>query len=352
MKDCYVNGIGCISAQNSSEDFELENYQFLTERITHAHKPNYRDYIKPAMIRRMSTGVKMGVVAATIAMKEARLENPDAIISGTGLGCSIDSDKFLKKIVDNNEEFLTPTSFIQSTHNTVGAQIALGIGCKAYNVSYVHNALSFESAMIDAQLMLNEGEEKIVFGGVDELGGYTTSLFDLIGHIKKEELIENGVLNSKTRGAIFSEGSQFFVLEDKKSDSSYAKLVDVATHNVLAKNEIEGKLVAFLNSNNLSVSDIDVIILGVNGDSDYDRIYTYLQESIFKKTQQVSYKQLSGEYNTASAFGFWTACKLLKNQSIPECLKLNEIETGSIKKVLLYNQYRGENHSFTLLGSC
>ena len=304
MKDCYINGIGCVSAQNSSEDFELENYQFLTERITHAHKPNYRDYIKPAMIRRMSTGVKMGVVAATLALKEANLETPDAIISGTGLGCSIDSDKFLKKIVDNNEEFLTPTAFIQSTHNTVGAQIALGIGCKAYNVSYVHNALSFESAMIDAQLMLNEGEEKILFGGVDELGGYTTSLFDLIGHIKKEEFVENGILDSKTSGAIFSEGSQFFVLEGKKSDSSYAKLMDVAVYNVLPKTEIEEKLTAFLDSNNVSISDIDVAVLGVNGDLDYDGIYADLQESIFKNTQQVFYKQLSGEYNTASSFGF------------------------------------------------
>ena len=136
MKKCYINGIGCVSAQNSSEDFDIENYQFLRERITHAYKPNYRDYIKPTMIRRMSTGVKMGVVATSIALKEANLETPDAIISGTGLGCSIDSDKFLKKIVDNNEEFLTPTAFIQSTHNTVGAQVALGLGCNAYNVTY------------------------------------------------------------------------------------------------------------------------------------------------------------------------------------------------------------------------
>ena len=108
----------------------------------------------------------------------------------------------------------------------------------------------------------------------------------------------------------------------------------------------------FLDSNNVSISDIDVAVLGVNGDLDYDGIYADLQESIFKNTQQVFYKQLSGEYNTASSFGFWAACKILKNQTIPENLKLNDIKTDSIKKVLLYNQYRGENHSFTLLSSC
>lgn len=352
MKNCYVNGIGCVSAQKSSEDFEIENYKALEERIVHAHKPNYRDYIKPAMIRRMSTGVKMGVVAASIALKEANLETPDAIISGTGLGCSIDSDKFLKKIVDNNEEFLTPTAFIQSTHNTVGAQVALGLGCNAYNVTYVHNALSFESAMIDAQMMLNEGESNVLFGGVDELGDYTTSLFDLIGHIKKEEVVENGVLDSKTKGAIFSEGSQFFVLGDEKSDSSYAKLIDVAVHNELPQNEIEEKLVQFLSTNNLTIGDIDAVVLGVNGDIDFDVIYTDLQESVFKNIQQIAYKHLSGEYNTASAFGFWTACKILKDQVISENLKLNDVKSLSIKHVLLYSQYRSDNHSFTLLTSC
>ena len=352
MKDCYINGIGCVSAQDTTVDSSLQNYQVLTDRITHVHKPNYRDYIKPTMIRRMSTGVKMGVVAASIALKEANLDTPEAIISGSGLGCSIDSDKFLKKIVDNNEEFLTPTAFIQSTHNTVGAQVALGLGCKAYNVTYVHNALSFESAMLDAQLMIDEGESNILFGGVDELGAYTTSLFDLMDHIKKEETVENEILNSNTKGAVFSEGAQFFVLADTKSDSSYAKFVDVAIHNVLSKNEIEEKLVQFLSENNLEVNDIDVVILGTNSDVDFDRIYTDLQNSTFKNTQQVAYKHLSGEYNTASAFGFWTACKILKNQSIPKSLKLNDVKNSSIRNILLYNQYRSENHSFTLLSSC
>ncbi|MDC9723561.1 MAG: beta-ketoacyl synthase chain length factor [Urechidicola sp.] len=352
MKDCYINGIGCVSAQETTVDNDIENYQFLTERITHAHRPNYREFIKPTMIRRMSTGVKMGVVAASLALKEANLETPDAIISGTGLGCSIDSDKFLKKIVDNNEEFLTPTAFIQSTHNTVGAQVALGLGCNAYNVTYVHNALSFESAMIDAQLLLNEGESNVLFGGVDELGAYTTSLFDLIGHIKKEEVIENGILDSKTKGAIFSEGSQFFVLGDERSDSSYAKLVDVAVHNVLPKNEIEEKLVQFLSTNNLTIGDIDAVVLGTNGDVEFDGVYADLQESVFENTQQIYYKHLSGEYNTASAFGFWTACKILKTQSVPTNLKLNTVKSSSIRNVLLYNQYRSENHSFTLLSSC
>ena len=353
MKDCYINGIGSVSAQDTSGALSIDAYIPLTERITHASKPNYREYIKPAMIRRMSTGVKMGVVASSIALKDANVEIPDAIVSGTGLGCSIDSDKFLKKIVDNNEEFLTPTAFIQSTHNTVGAQIALGLGCNAYNVSYVHGALSFESALIDAQLMIYEGESSILCGGVDELGDYTTSLFDLINHIKKKDNnLDNELFNSNSKGAIFSEGSQFFVLEDEPSKNSYAKLKDIEICNSLDEYTIENKIIELLNRNGLSIDDLDAVVLGLNGDEEFDRIYSNLQDSIFKNIQQVYYKHLSGEYNTASAFGFWTACKILKDQHVPRILKINSIETVEFKYVLLYNQYRGENHSFTLLSSC
>jgi len=77
-----------------------------------------------------------------------------------------------------------------------------------------------------------------------------------------------------------------------------------------------------------------------------------LQNSILKNTQQIYYKHLSGEYNTASAFGLWFASQICKTQEIPSVLKLNEQKLKSIKHILLYNQYRGEDHSFTLLRSC
>ncbi|RYZ82834.1 MAG: hypothetical protein EOP06_21045 [Proteobacteria bacterium] len=85
--------------------------------------------------------MKNGIVASTVAMKEAAMEMPEAIITGTGMGCIEDSDKFLKAIIDNGEQFLTPTSFIQSTHNTVASSIAISLGCKSYNFTYVNGAV-------------------------------------------------------------------------------------------------------------------------------------------------------------------------------------------------------------------
>lgn len=347
MRKYYINGIGCVSAQDVSGDDIFGSFDSLTESVVYAHKPNYKAYIKPALIRRMSNGVKMGVVASSIALKRANLVEPEAIISGTGMGCVKDSDKFLKNIIDNDEQYLTPTSFIQSTHNTVGAQIALGLGCKAYNVTYVHGATSFESSLIDAQLVLDEGNENVLVGAVDELGEYTINLYKLLQYVKEESSIG---LNS--RGAIFSEGAQFFVLENQKSKHSYAQLIDTAIYNVLDDNQIKYKLIDFLRNNDLNISDIDAVVLGNNGDSEYDYIYKNLQESIFKNIHQLQYKHLSGEYNTASAFGMWTACQILVKQEIPNILKLNDLDRTPLNNILLYNQYRGQNHSFTLLSSC
>lgn len=312
--------------------------------------PAYKDYISPAASRRMAKGVKNGIVASALAMKDANVESVDAIITGTGLGCIEDSEKFLKSILDNNEEFLTPTSFIQSTHNTVGAQIALLQQCKGYNFTYVNGAVSFESALIDAKMQIEEDEaNSILVGGVDENGDYTTALFKLNGRIKKDNSAPYDVLNSTTSGAVYGEGASFFVLENEKKENTYAELLDVSIINTLEENEVEAAAVSFLKSNNLEISDVDAVILGFDGNADFENYYRNLAENSFAQTPVLYYKHLSGEYDTASAFAFWMAAKILKNQEIPEIVKVNAIQKSDYKTILLYNQLNGKNHSFTLL---
>ncbi len=83
--------------------------------------------------RRMSRIIKMGVCAAMKCLQDAEIKNPDAIITGTGMGCIEDTGKFLSSYIENEEKLLNPTPFIQSTHNTVGAAIALMLKCHNYN---------------------------------------------------------------------------------------------------------------------------------------------------------------------------------------------------------------------------
>jgi 3-oxoacyl-(acyl-carrier-protein) synthase len=354
MKNTYINGVGCISAQKTFDTIFLDEVTVNeTKNVLPIQVPVYKDYISPVAIRRMAKGVKNGIVASALAMKEANVETFDAIITGTGMGCIEDSDKFLKALLDNNEEFLTPTSFIQSTHNTVGSQIALGLQCKAYNFTYVNAAVSFESAMLDAKMKIEENEATtILIGGIDEMSDYIAKLFELAGCIKKESDAPYSVLDSKTTGAVYSEGATFFVLEDKKSAATYAEILDVDMVNKLTVDEVENTIQEFLNSNNVQVSDIDAVVLGYNGDVTFDVYYKNLSDNLFKETPQVYYKQLSGEYNTASAFGLWVGCKIIKTQQIPSVLKVNSLKKSVYKTILFYNQYKGIDHSFTLLSQC
>ncbi|WP_264564769.1 beta-ketoacyl synthase chain length factor [Flavobacterium sp. N3904] len=354
MKKTYINGLGCISAQKTFDTVFLEEAEVNNNDIFLPLKtPVYKDFIPPVAIRRMAKGVKNGIVASILALREAKLESVDAIITGTGMGCIEDSEKFLKAILDNDEQFLTPTSFIQSTHNTVGGQIALGLQCKSYNLTYVNGSISFESALLDAKMKIEEHDAtSVLVGGIDEIADYTASLFKLAGFIKKENEKPFSVLGSTTKGVVFSEGSTFFVLENEKKENSQVEILDIEIINALDISEVENKIIEFLNSNNLNPETIDAVVLGYNGDVESDLYYKNLSERSFANTPQMYYKHLIGEYDTASAFGLWVAVKIIKTQTIPEIIKVNTLEKSEYKTILLYNQRNGIDHSFTLITKC
>ena len=301
------------------------------------------------MSRRLSTTVNMSSVASTKALQEAGIEKPDAIIVGTGMGCSQDSEKFLKNVLENNEEFLTPTFFIQSTHNTVSGQIALGLQCHGYNFTYVNSSSSLEFSMLDAKLQILDGEaENVLVGSTDEQTERTMELYKLNNSIKKEENLPVDYLNSTTEGVIWGEGSSFFVLGKDKTENSYAQLKDIQIINTLELDETQKFIKDFLEKNNLRNEDIDSVILGFNGDSKSDVYYKNASE-LFPNSSLLYYKHLSGEFNTASGFSTFMACQILKNQEIPEVMKINDVKKQSIQNVLLYNHFGRRDHNLVLL---
>ena len=251
----YVNSIGSVSAQKTFDNsLFLEDIVYHSDTVLEVIAPNYKDFIPPAAARRMAKGIKMSTVSAKIAMTEAAMEENeiDAIIVGTGLGCIGDSEKFVSDIIKNDEQFLTPTRFIQSSHNTVAGQIALGMGCKGHNFTYVHSAISFESAVLDAKMQLENGEANhILVGGVDELVDHHVNTHRLIGHIKQEPVAIMSVLKCGTTGAVFSEGAHFFTLSGEKKPSCYAELLAIKTCNTLSKDRLQAITKAFLTENGM-----------------------------------------------------------------------------------------------------
>ncbi|MBE4951235.1 beta-ketoacyl synthase N-terminal-like domain-containing protein [Chryseobacterium culicis] len=350
MSAVYINSASCISAQDTLNNNILQNLTSEnTSSILKAIEPNYKEFIPPAMIRRMSKTVKMSSAASHYALKEAGIEKPDAIIVGTGMGCSQDSEKFLKNVIDNHEEFLTPTFFIQSTHNTVAGQIALGLQCHAYNFTYVNTSSSLEFSLLDAQLQICDGEaDNVLVGSTDEQTERTMELYRLNHTIKKETDLPADHLNSNTNGVIWGEGASFFVVGKDKTENSYAKLKNIQISNTVGLNEVQDFIQKFLVQNNLSNQDIDAVILGFSGDAASDVYYTKALD-LFPGSSQLYYKHLSGEFNTASGFSIFMASHILKEQQIPEIMMINSQKKERVKNVLLYNHLAGHDHSLVLL---
>lgn len=350
MSAVYINSASCISAQDTLNENIFQNLNAEnSKQIIKAIEPNYKEFIPPAMIRRMSKTVKMSSVASHYALKEAGIEQPGAIIVGTGMGCSQDSEKFLKNVIDNQEEFLTPTFFIQSTHNTVAGQIALGLQCHAYNFTYVNTSSSLEFSFLDAKLQINDGEaENVLVGSTDEQTDRTMELYCLNHTIKKETDLPADYLHSTTNGVIWGEGASFFVVGKEKTENSYAKLTDIKISNRLDLDETSDFIKDFLAKNSLSEQDIDAVILGFSGDADSDVYYTKAAD-LFPGSALLYYKHLSGEFNTASGFSTFIACHILKEQQIPSVMMINPEKKEVVKNVLLYNHLAGSDHSLVLL---
>ena len=299
----------------------------------------------------MARIIKMSIAASSECMADANIEMPDAIITGTALGCLEDTEKFLKAILENNEQFLTPTSFIQSTHNTVSAQIALQLQCKNYNFTYVHKGFSFESSVLDAMMNINEGSaNNILVGGHDEMTEKYYRVCNRIDYWKKEDTPTMQLIKSDSIGSIAGEGAAFFMFGKEKTENTYAKVSGIKTvFKPEGEEEIQSKINEFLKEQGLSPADVDVVLYGYNGDSRFDPIYRNIEENIFSNATSTYYKHLCGEYQTSTAFAMYLAAQMIGNQNIPNALLKGGNKSKTINNVLIYNTFLNIDHSMFLL---
>lgn len=134
-------------------------------------EPDYAAYIPPMQSRRMSKGLKMGLTAALDCLQASGID-PEQLIAievGTSYGLLKDSETFLDNMIVHQETALTPTAFIQSTHNTVSGTIALSLKSHVHNMTFSQKGHSFESAVKDTELILSGADTGFVLlGGVEE----------------------------------------------------------------------------------------------------------------------------------------------------------------------------------------
>jgi 3-oxoacyl-[acyl-carrier-protein] synthase II len=353
--DMYIRATGNISPQKTfgHPPFLTEPVEYSGNRLACA-EPDYKEIIDVKLIRRMSRIIRMGVAAAMECLQEAGVKKPDAIITGTAYGCLEDTGMFLSKMVENNEELLTPTAFIQSTHNTIGAQIGLMLQCNNYNNAFVHRGFSFESALLDGMMLLQEKvAANVLVGAVDEITDISHTILSRFGFYKQELVSNLGLFNLKSKGTIAGEGAAFFLLTNDSSGNDYAKIDGLKTfYKPTGAGEVENYISSFLADHSLTLNDIDLVITGNNGDASSDELFGQLQQTIFSRNHVVNYKHLCGEYPTSSAFALWVAANIIKTGVVPAVLNFKESKEKKIGRILICNNYLDIHHSLILLSAC
>ena len=354
--EAYIRGIGNISPQHSwgNDLFPSDNLIYEGNRLS-CVEPDYKEFITPIQMRRMSRTLKMGVASAGKCLRDAGVQMPDAIIVGTGLGMIADTEKFLRAIIDNGETLLTPTSFIQSTHNTVGAHIAVMIKCNNYNLTYVNDYLSFENALLDSLMRIAENPaEKVLLAGIDEMTDAYFRITDNAGWWKKNIKNNLELYDGHEPGSIAGEGAAFFLVTGEEHPDNYARFAGVRTFYRPASSEETGNWIrAFIRESDMDLEDIDMVITGMNGDTATDEVFMTLKDSVYEGLPIATYKHLCGEYYTASSFASWLGAMALKTQNIPDGLvMLGTRPSGPLRNILIHNQHRNTKHGLILLKAC
>jgi 3-oxoacyl-[acyl-carrier-protein] synthase II len=347
--DIFINSAEAISPQKTFSEERLlhDAREYPSVRMLRCIEPSYAGMADPMAARRMSRIVKMSLITALSCLRSAGVSNPDAIITGTGMGCLEDTAKFLSSVYENGEKLLNPTPFIQSTHNTVGSAIAHALKCRNYNNTFCHSGFSFESALIDAMMLIREEEaENVLAGSADEL---TTSLFRITDRLrfwKKNEINNLNLFEDHTRGSLPGEGTAFFCLSSRRNDNSLARLVSVRTMYKPGDSEIRSSLPEADYGKRM------LVILGANGDPGSDKILYRLRESVFRDCNVAFYKHLCGEYDTSVSFALYLAARIMKEQKVPGVMLSGEPPSDGISDILIYNQFRQTEHSAILISGC
>jgi 3-oxoacyl-[acyl-carrier-protein] synthase II len=341
----YISGINSISAiEKFSNEMTVPEKQALQDIYAYlaTKEPVYKEIINPMLLRRMSRVMKMGLASALLCLKDAGIEIPEAIITSTGLGCVEDSDKFLTSLIENNETMLNPTPFIQSTHNTIGAQIALQLKCYGYNSTYAGRGACFEMALLDSLMLLDEKEvNNVLVGGYDELTPNLITILYRLGMFRG---------SSRNDGKIPGEGAAFALLSNEKGKNDYAciKGVSLLNEKICMVEQVE----SFLSEHNLSLAKIDSFMLGTNEKDIQNKNYKDLINN-FNPTSNIAwFKHLNGEYPTSSSFAFWLAASCLKNRCFPDIAILRKGQITALDQMLVINHTMGNQYSVILLSKC
>jgi len=306
--------------------------------------------------RRLGRLLKRALVTAAEAMRAlgspadgGSAAVPDAIITGTGLGCIENTELLLKQMCCEGDDTLKPTNFMQSTHNTIGSLIAINTRCHGYNSTYSHKAVSFDTALLDAFMQLRLGDiGTALVTGNDEM---TPSYFTILrragylgqpGQCPASEASVAMLLSTEAGDALCQ-------LSDVQLVCSSAPLTSHPTPLTPHPSPLTPHPSPLTPHPSPLTPHVDAILVGINGSAANDRFYSNLIPSL-PAAPLLHYKHLFGECYSSSALGLYAAAHIIANGEAPACMRCDGLHQPlPVSRILVVNHSAGTCFSYVTL---
>ena len=317
-----------ISIQNPLTEEWMENPLSYSEDYVRAVDPDFKQFISAGDARRMGKLLKRALATSLSALQEGGMENPDAIITGTGFGSIENTELFLDALVREGEQLLKPTQFMQSTHNTASSLIGIHTHCHGYNSTYSQKGYSFDSALYDAWMQFRIGRiRSALVGSHDEMSPVFSGFVRKAGHVKDGEICSEAAVS---------------VLLAESEDNAYCTLEGVKLLDTPPEETL--KLVLA----DMTAGGIDAVMTGKSGNAENDSWYGFL-DAMLPGIPQLRYKPLFGVNFSSSATGFYAAACCLRKGSVPAVLTESGQAVECAKGIVVVNVVEGRHYSFSLL---
>ena len=317
-----------ISIQNPLTEEWMENPLSYSEDYVRAVDPDFKQFISAGDARRMGKLLKRALATSLSALQEGGIENPDAIITGTGFGSIENTELFLDALVREGEQLLKPTQFMQSTHNTASSLIGIHTHCHGYNSTYSQKGFSFDSALYDAWMQFRIGRiASALVGSHDEMSPVFSGFVRKAGHVKEGEICSEAAVS---------------VLMADSGDNAYCTLDGVKLLDSPSEDTLRQVLA------DMTADGIDAVMTGKSGNAENDSWYGFL-DAMLPGVPQLRYKPLFGVNFSSSATGFYASACCLKKGGVPAVLSASGKAIECSKGILVVNVVEGRHYSFALL---
>ena len=254
------------------------------------------------LVRRLKRLPRMTLSLASGAHADSGFEaNPSAVFMGTGWGALSETYDFLTRLTDSQEQFPSPTDFVGSVHNGPAGQAAIMFGATGANITASGGDYSFEQALLAVDLLMGEEEESCLLLGADE------------GHQVLSPLLDPSI----APGTPLADGGGALCLSRKREGARC--LVRVPFYQSSATEGGIDSLIAALGGVQTLNSKYALLLAGIpaavreEGEVQLARF----REQSGCKAPVIRYRELTGEFASASAVAAVMAVSFLASREVP-----------------------------------